>query len=311
MSEFRTPLADIGQVLLASKTVGIFGLDREGCIRLTGCGADTLFGYPEGAIIGTSVERLLPGFNIDDLHRSRRIVEAGRWTPEWLVDGQRGEGLRYNGSRFAVQISAASFVSRGDVCYVLVLIDLTAQLEHGDRLTRLAYSDMVTDLPNRAHLMRRLREANARAHEHGSGLALLFVDIDRFKEINDTIGHSGGDRALQILARRLSSAVRPQDIVARHGGDEFVVVMEDLDTPAAADRVAERILEALRKPVRLADRGFQLSVSIGIAVQTGAGETPEVLLESADAAMYRAKVSGGDTFLHAAMPEPPAAQSGG
>lgn len=306
------PLAGLGQLLLSSMAVGILCIDREGRIGLSGRGADELFGYDEGELVGQPIDRLLPGFPVEEFHRGRRVMEIGQWTPEWVSDCRRSEGLRRNGSRFAVQISVATVVGSGDICYVLMLIDLTAQLEHGEHLTRLAYSDMVTDLPNRAHFMRHFRQATERARERGSGLALLFVDIDRFKEINDTIGHSGGDRALQILAQRLSSAVRPRDIIARHGGDEFVVLMEDLSAPTVADRVAERILEALEKPVRLADRGFHLSVSIGIAVQTDAGEAPDTLLESADAAMYQAKVGGGSAFAHAvASGVPPPVRSGG
>ncbi len=312
---WTSPLARVGELLLASSAVGLIGIDKAGCVRLSGRGADILFGEPASdSLTGRSIEDLLPGFSVDQLSRSRRVMEIGQWTPEWLIDRQRAEAVRDNGTHFAVQISVASVIDSGDICYIVLLVDLTAQLEHGDKLTRLAYSDMVTDLPNRAHFMRRLREASAGARQRGAGIGLLFVDIDRFKEINDTIGHSGGDRALAILGQRLTSAVRPQDIVARYGGDEFVVLMEEPGEPAVAakiaERVAERILRALQKPVRLADRGFRLSVSIGIAIATGQRETPELMLESADRAMYSVKEQGGGAFAHASIVNPPPAQNG-
>ncbi len=307
---WTSPLARVGELLLASSSVGLIGIDKAGCVRLSGRGADMLFGDSDsGTLTGRSIDSLLPGFSVDRLNRKTEMIEIGQWTPEWLIDGRRGEAVRCNGGHFAVQFSVARVVSGTDVCYVILLIDLTAQLEHGDALRRLAYRDIVTDLPNRAHFMGRLRQAVAGAEERGSALALLFIDIDRFKEINDTIGHAGGDRALQIVGQRLASAVRPQDIVARHGGDEFVVLMEESSSPAvatrAAERVAKRILEALQAPVRLSDRAFGLSVSIGIALQTGKGENPDTLLAAADSAMYQAKSGGGGAFTHAADIAPP------
>ncbi len=307
---WTSPLARVGELLLASSAVGLLGIDRAGCVRLSGHGADVLFGDSDkGGLTGQPIESLLPGFSVDRLNRKREMIEVGQWTPEWLIDCRRGEGVRCNGSHFAVQFSVARVVSGTDVCYLILLVDLTAQLEHGDTLTRLAYRDMVTDLPNRAHFMGRLRHAVALAEKRGSALALLFIDIDRFKEINDTIGHGGGDQALQIVGQRLASAVRPQDIVARHGGDEFVVLMEETSSPAvairAAERVAKRILEALEAPVRLSDRAFGLSVSIGIALQAGVGEHPDKLLAAADTAMYRVKTDGGGAFMHAADIGPP------
>lgn len=312
---WASPLARVGELLLASTALGLIGIDRAGCVRLSGRGAEVLFGAPDsGGLTGQPIDALLPGFSVDHLNRKRDMVEVGQWTPEWLIDCQRGDGVRCNGSHFAVQFSVASVVSGTDVCYVVLLIDLTAQLEHGDTLTRLAYRDIVTDLPNRAHFMGQLRQAVARAEQRGSALALLFVDIDRFKEINDTIGHAGGDQALQIVGQRLASAVRPQDVVGRHGGDEFVVLMEGGESPAvatrAAEQVAKRILEALQTPLRLADHVFGLSVSIGIALQSGAGENPDTLLAAADTAMYRVKTGGGGAFAHAADIDPPLAQRG-
>jgi diguanylate cyclase (GGDEF)-like protein len=294
-------------LLFDCAAIGLLGIDRRGRVRHSGRGADRLFDCPQGHLDGQPIERLLSGVSAERLNRTRPVVEVGDWAPEWLVDAERGEGVRANGSHFAVQISVARVVGAGDVHYLVLLVDLTAQLEHGDKLTRLAYRDTVTDLPNRAHFMRRLREAKAGRHD--CSIALLFVDIDRFKEINDTIGHAGGDRALQIIGQRLMSAVRPQDIVARFGGDEFVVLMEEPGRPAVAgriaERVAERILHALQKPVRLVDRGFRLSVSIGIAVGSEPTVAPDVLLDSADTAMYRVKQNGGGAYAHAVVSAKP------
>ena len=168
-------------------------------------------------------------------------------------------------------------------------------------LTHLAHHDALTGLPNRVLLADRMSQALARAQRNGTRLALLFLDLDGFKEINDTHGHEAGDAALAEVARRLTAIVRETDTLARVGGDEFVVVMGDLDRAEhlaadAAGAVAAKCIEALEQPFPLKGQVHALGVSIGMALGDGHG-SPDALLKAADGAMYQAKQSGGRRYI--------------
>lgn len=181
----------------------------------------------------------------------------------------------------------------GIVSQIAHLAAVAAQREQSQAtLQHLAMHDPLTSLPNRSLLFEHLGRAVKRGARFGTTTAVLFIDLDRFKVVNDSVGHSLGDALLQQVAQRLASVIRPEDILARFGGDEFVVVCEDLAGEQDAVALGERLLEVLSEGFDLADRQVVLSASIGIAV-TGAGDkAPEALIRDADAAMYRAKQSG-------------------
>ncbi len=151
-----------------------------------------------------------------------------------------------------------------------------------------ARHDTLTQLPNRAALLERLGVAIARARREQGRLAVLFLDLDGFKAINDSFGHSTGDALLRGVAERLVAQLRPQDTVARYGGDEFVVVCEELEAPADADAIVARLLEALSVPVEARDQTLRVGASIGLALGDG-NSTPATLVRAADGAMYAAK----------------------
>lgn len=163
-----------------------------------------------------------------------------------------------------------------------------------EALSHQSTHDPLTGLANRTLLFEGLDHALARARRNFSMLAVLFIDVDRFKLVNDSLGHAAGDLVLRELAQRLSTAVRPFDTLARFGGDEFVVICEGLDHPAGAAAIAERISEVLQIPMDLAGRDYFLNVSIGIALDVGGSATTESLVRDADVAMYRAKNRGGN-----------------
>jgi len=185
-----------------------------------------------------------------------------------------------------------------------VVQDITARKRNEDQIKHLADYDVLTGLPNRRLFREQFERALAAASEHGTLVALLFIDIDRFKHINDTLGHAEGDELLKAVAQRLSQAVRDSDVVlraprdaagnsvARLGGDEFTILLTDLVDVNVARRVAGRLLEALRRPVQLLDREVFVTASIGLAVYPQHGDNPDELVRKADIAMYAVKDRG-------------------
>jgi len=174
---------------------------------------------------------------------------------------------------------------------VAVTRDVSERKDAETRLAHQALHDSLTGLPNRTLFLDRLEHALTRAERHHGGVAVLFVDLDRFKLINDSFGHAAGDRLLCDVAERLRGALRPADTIARFGGDELTVLCEDLDGEAGARAIAQRIAELFEEPFVVEDGEAFLQASVGIAL-AGDGATPEDLIRDADAAMYRAKDRG-------------------
>ena len=180
--------------------------------------------------------------------------------------------------------------------WVATHLDVTEQRRSEAKITYMAQHDALTDLPNRLLLRERLEQALARTSRGGSSLAVLMLDLDRFKEVNDTLGHPAGDTLLQAVAARLRECVRGATFIARLGGDEFAVI-EYVDNPATeAAALAERIRMALCEPFDLGDNQVTTATSIGIAIAPGDGNDSEKILKSADLALYSAKTGGGGTF---------------
>ena len=164
---------------------------------------------------------------------------------------------------------------------------------------QLAYYDPLTELPNRRLLIDRMKTAISQATRHQQAMAVMFLDLDHFKEINDTLGHEAGDALLKEVASRLQGCVRSGDTVSRLGGDEFVIVLAELARPGDANRVAEKIIQALKEPILIGGRPLQVSTSIGIAELPADGdESMEKLMQRADAALYAAKDAGRNTYRH-------------
>lgn len=165
-----------------------------------------------------------------------------------------------------------------------------------DELFHSAYYDQLTGLPNRSLLLDRLRQAVAHARRQGETLGVLLLDIDRFKRINETLGHSQGDQLLLLIAERISACLRESDTVSRLGGDEFIMLMPDLKHPDDAALVAGKILEAIAQPLELAGQELYCSCSIGILMAPLDGDNEETILKHADIAMYKAKDAGGNCY---------------
>jgi diguanylate cyclase (GGDEF)-like protein/PAS domain S-box-containing protein len=177
------------------------------------------------------------------------------------------------------------------------LRDVSERRRYEDDLRHRALHDTLTGLPNRTLLLDRMEVAIGRSAREARSIAVFFVDLDTFKEVNDTLGHPAGDEVLVGVARRLTATARGEDTVARFGGDEFVMVLEHDQPIEWIMEFAERLRSVFREPIRAGRRLVPVTASIGIAVSTGTTSTPETLLRNADAAMYRAKQSGRDAYV--------------
>ena len=206
--------------------------------------------------------------------------------------------LRPDGSESAIEDSIAAIHDMdGQITgAVMVFRDVSEARAIELKLSHLAQHDALTDLPNRTLLTDRLSHSIALAQRHKRQLAVLFIDLDRFKQINDSLGHAVGDKVLRAVAKRLMAVVRGSDTVGRLGGDEFVVVLSEVENAQNAARHAERIHAALTESIAIAEHDLQITISIGVSIFPDDGEEADTLITCADAAMYHAKENGRNTY---------------
>jgi diguanylate cyclase (GGDEF)-like protein/PAS domain S-box-containing protein len=251
-------------------------------------------GYAEHEVLGHDASMLNGSRHAPEsyTHLRQMLAETGHWRGElW----QR----RKDGEEFLcwVELNEVCDASGQRTHMIGVLTDITDRKRAEQELRYLANYDTLTGLPNRALLGERLGAAVISARRTGLKVALLFLDLDRFKHVNDSLGHTAGDRTLKATGARLRQCVRENDVVARLGGDEFTVVLEDLADVGGAEEMAQRLIHAFAKPLPVS--GTQetvISPSIGIAMYPDHGQTPADLLKCADTAMYQAKASGRNTW---------------
>ena len=173
--------------------------------------------------------------------------------------------------------------------------DITERMLETERLNNLAHYDQLTDIPNRYLLLDRLTHLIDHCERYQSSFALLYIDLDNFKQFNDTLGHAFGDEILKETALRLKDSIRNSDTVARIGGDEFVVLLEKVSEKDDISKIAEQFIDTLHKPYVIKNESHKVSGSIGVAIYPNDGNTDQ-LLSSADQAMYKAKQNGRDTY---------------
>jgi diguanylate cyclase (GGDEF)-like protein/PAS domain S-box-containing protein len=255
--------------------------------------AEQMFGYSAGEALGQDMASLLVPERLLDRHRAGFAAAAA--TGNSPVLGQRIETRlrRADGEEFPVELVIAPLPT--DVpSYTAYIRDISERKQHERHIARMAYEDPLTGLANRACLEEQLTDTVTKAQIADRAVALLYIDLDDFKLVNDSLGHAAGDELLREVATRLSRLTREADLLARHGGDEFLLLLRDLggDPATAAGAVAEKLIAALEEPFRIDNAELWIGASVGISLLPGDAPDAEALLKNADAAMYQAKTGG-------------------
>jgi diguanylate cyclase (GGDEF)-like protein/PAS domain S-box-containing protein len=268
--------------VLESIRDAFFALDKDGRFTYLNLKAESFFGLPRGEILGTHLLDVLPS----DASFRDQYLEA--------IAAQESRAFECHSPSRKTWHEARIFPLEGGIS--VYLRDITDAKQAQEEIRFLAYYDRLTRLPNRTLLQDRVVHSIRRCLEGDHQGALLFMDLDRFKNINDSLGHEAGDKVLQEAATRLRNCIRECDTVARLGGDEFIILLDGIDTPRHIHWVIERILNALAQEI--SQNGVQLSLtaSIGVSLIPGDGESVEDLLKAADTAMYCSKRRGGNSY---------------
>lgn len=296
-----SPRADenLAQATLDSIGDAVLSTDTAGNVVYLNSVAEKLTGWPRSEAKGRPLDevfRVIDGVtrnpsSRDPMGQAVEQDEAACLPANTVL-------IRRDGTEFAIEDSIAPIHDRNGsvVGAVMVFRDVSKAREAAHRMTHLAQYDFLTDLPNAILLNDRINQAIALARRYDKQCAVLFMDLDQFKLINNTLGHAAGDELLQSIARRLKACVRRSDAVSRKGGDEFVVLLSEMTHADHAARSADKIITAVTAPHRISGRDLRVAASIGIAIYPIDGADAGELLKSADSAMYQAKRNGGGQY---------------
>jgi diguanylate cyclase (GGDEF)-like protein/PAS domain S-box-containing protein len=283
----------LAERIIDSSLEGIMVTDGAGIIESVNPAFTQLTGYTAAEVVGKNPSILSSGRHDKAFYQAmwQQISEVGSWKGEvW--------NRRKNGELFPELLTiTAIYDDAGAVShYASLFSDISKLKENEENIRSLAYYDPLTNLPNRRLFKDRLSVALAHAHRSAGRLAVLFIDLDRFKRINDSLGHGVGDILLQEVSSRLLGAVREDDTVARMGGDEFIILLSEVKEMESVIACARRITSAMGEPIVAGDQELLVSCSIGISIYPDDGANCETLVKSADTAMYRAKDAGRNNF---------------
>jgi diguanylate cyclase (GGDEF)-like protein/PAS domain S-box-containing protein len=285
-------------VTLNSIGDAVLSTDISGNVTYLNVVAEDMTGWPRKEASGRSLSevfRIIDGVTREParnpLDLAVQLNKTVGLTPNCIL-------IRRDGYETAIEDSAAPIHDRENAVTgaVIVFHDVSAARAVATRMSHLAQHDILTDLPNRMLLTDRLTQAISLARRGLNKLAVLFLDLDGFKQVNDSLGHPVGDQLLQSVARRLEATVRHSDTVGRLGGDEFVVLLSEVSRAADAAIIAKKILAALTLPHRVGEHDLSITASIGLSTYPASGWDAETLIKTADAAMYRAKQNGRNNF---------------
>ncbi len=283
------------RAVLETMLDGLLIADGNGVVRVFNPACERLFGYAAGEVVGQNVKMLVPEPH-RDLHDG--YIKRFRKEGEPAILGRQREltGARKDGSTFPLGLTLGQAIVDDEAYYIAVVHDLTQEV----RLRRDAAIDVLTGVSNRRNFIARGRDEIGRAARYGRPCSVLMLDIDHFKQVNDTYGHAAGDEALRQFASACQAMLRDSDVIARIGGEEFAVILPETDA-AGAKILAERLREGVsRIRVPVGDGGFGFTVSIGIANRAGDEDGIDEVLARADRALYQAKQEGRDRVAIAA-----------
>ena len=286
------------QAVLDNMFDGVITINIDGQIESFNAAASRIFEYSPDEVMGKNVSLLMPS-HFKSQHETY-LHRHETFEGPLLNTLREVEGLRKNGEVFPMSLSISKVMRAGRITFVGLVRDISQQRQDEEEIYRLAFYDPLTNLPNRRLLYDRLQQAmitSSRTDQHG---ALMFLDLDYFKQLNDSLGHDLGDILLQQVAARLQNCIREGDSVARMGGDEFVMLMEALspypnEAASQAEMIADKVLKSLSDPYKLREHSYLITPSIGIVLFWHQTDSIEELLKKADVAMYQAKNAGRNT----------------
>ena len=273
---------------------GIITVDESGAIQGFNPAAESIFGYAQAEVLRKPLDLLLPAaIQADGTAPMQRFLAL-----QEPADARAAQllAVRKSGETFPIELSASEMALEGKRYFIGIARDITERKQTEERIERMAHHDFLTGLANRALFRDRLEQAIAQAARQGTRLAVLFLDLDGFKSVNDAVGHEAGDKLLCDVAARLRQIVRAADSVARIGGDEFTFILGNLRERIDAERVARKIVQAIAEPFEISNKFWSIGASIGIATYPDDAQDYENLVKAADAAMYQSKRSGKSTY---------------
>lgn len=276
-----------------SASDAIFLIDQYGCVLLWNNAAEQIFGYSEQEIIGKPATALM-----GEKYELKALETGLERTYKEVLAPMAGKvieaaGRRKDGSEFPLELSGSVWKTNRGMFYTAIVRDITKRRAAEELLLHEATHDALTGLPNRAQFTEILTDSIRKAEKNKNyQFAVLFLDLDRFKVINDGLGHVMGDKLLVAIAQRLANCIRPEDTVARFGGDEFTILLNNLENVDYAIEIAERLQEEIIQPFAVDGHEVYTSASVGITISDAANRKPEDFLRDSDTAMYRAKAAG-------------------
>jgi diguanylate cyclase (GGDEF)-like protein/PAS domain S-box-containing protein len=287
--------ASMMKAIIESALDCILAIDHEGRILQFNPAAEAMFGRSREAVLGKSMAELIIPLRFRAAHQ--RGLAHYLATGVGTIVGKRLEltAMRTDGTEFPIELAITAIKSQSTPMFVGHIRDISERKKAEERLTYLAHYDALTGLPNRNLFQEHLSLASARAKRSGQMMALMFLDLDRFKEINDTLGHATGDLLLQAIARLLKGSLREIDSISRLGGDEFTIIVEDITDVDQLITIAEKVKAAFSEAVIIDGRELFVTASIGISMDA-VGLDADALLQTAGIAMHRAKEEGRNTY---------------
>lgn len=294
------------RMIISALGEGLYCVDRQGCLQFLNPAAERMLGWQEAELHGRAVQEVLYGIDSEAPTQRDRCPLA-----KVLQEGMdyHGEQImtRRDGTRFPVECHVTPLYEDGDISgAVVVFTDISRRKYDEERIHHMAYHDSLTGLANRTLLLEHLRLLIAQGQRHQTSMAVLFLDLNRFKQINDSLGHHIGDAMLIEVARRLRGILREGDLLVRQGGDEFIIVLangkndtSEPDVCATTAMVANKIHQVMAVPFELEEHVMHVSASIGISCMPEHGDDADTLLRRADQAMYQAKQFERGTMIYA------------